>query len=109
MRSTACLDAGPGGGERGRQPAGPQPTTRTSVSWMTSIWRAGSVIVPNVRRPTLALVPVDGHGLQYCRSTYLLESVHASFTPRSLIRPLSVNFDLYGDQRCSSPTKETHT
>jgi hypothetical protein len=49
----------------------------------------------------------------------LLESVHASFIPRSPGQPFGVNFDLYGDRRQSSTTamrnfkiphyKESHT
>ena len=35
---------------------------------------------------------------------HLSASVHSSFTPRSSFQPLSVNFDLYGDRRWSSPT-----
>jgi phosphate transport system substrate-binding protein len=34
----------------------------------------------------------------------LSASVHSSFTPRSSVHPLSVNFDLYGDRRQSSST-----
>jgi hypothetical protein len=64
---------------------------------------------PELATAPVAVARVGTHGLQYGRSTHLLESVHVAFTPRSLIGPLSVNFDLYGDQRCSSPTKEKHT
>ena len=38
------------------KPAGPEPTTRTSVSWITSICRAGSVMLPSVRRREAAVM-----------------------------------------------------
>ena len=74
------------------RPAGPEPTTSTSVSWITSIWRAGSVMCPSGRRSEEAVMAPA-----LSPERHLLESVHSSFISRSCGQPLSVNFDLYGD------------
>ncbi|MGB8861898.1 MAG: FAD-binding protein, partial [Ilumatobacteraceae bacterium] len=40
----AALGAARAAARAAARPAGPDPTTSTSVSWTTSIWRAGSVM-----------------------------------------------------------------
>ena len=58
------------------RPAGPEPTTSTSVSWMTSIWRAGSVMVPNVRR-----LRGVGHGVLHYRPFVTRRRIEAAASP----------------------------
>src|SRR4029079_5125025 len=81
--------------------AGPDATTKTSVSWMTSIRRAGSAVV--------LVVTASVSRVRHGACAHLWGSVHASFTVRSLLQPLRFNFDSYGDRRCSSSTVQQNT